>query len=493
MDFLRVDVVKMIANTFEACGLPVMPVDELLDKVKDDTEVWDLYAKGFTMGLNQCEKEKTTERVMRYKPRNVVELAAFVAAVRPGFKSMLETYVSRSRFSYEIPSLDSLLQTEVIPDSFLMYDEQILRILQSAGIPPADAYVCIKAIKKKKADKVASFRERFEAGFTKRLKEIEGATDSEAADIVDKIWTIINDAASYMFCAAHAYSMACDSLYAAYLKAHYPYELYATMLKLYTDKGNKDKIALIIDEMKRYRGILLRPGRFGQDNRDWFIDKENQTISQALSSVKFISSQAAEDLYRVGQQSYSSFVDVLRVLQMDTCLNTRQISVLIGIGYFAQFGGNKRLFDIYKVFFEGKNKLTKTLVAKSVEKRMELNRQYEVTLEDGTVPISEQLRIENEHIGLCVSQDEGAPPGTYFVIDVDSKYGVKSRLYNVRNGVSGMVKLRKDTFLADPFAPNQCIVIDEGRKKPRFSYKGTQRVAIEGESDYWITRYHIAN
>lgn len=193
-----------------------MSVDELLEKVKDDEAVWKLYANGFTMGLNQCEKEKTTERVMRYKPKNIVELAAFVAAVRPGFKSMLETYVSRTRFAYDIPSLDTLLQTKDIPDSFLMFDEQILTILQSAGIPAADAYVCIKAIKKKKADKVASFRQRFEEGFTVRLKEQEGASDEAAREVVDKIWTIVNDAASYMFCAAHAFSMACDSLYSAW-------------------------------------------------------------------------------------------------------------------------------------------------------------------------------------------------------------------------------------------------------------------------------------
>jgi DNA polymerase III alpha subunit len=124
---------------------------------------------------------------------------------------MLSTFVTRTRFSYGIPSLDKLLQTKEIPDSFLMFDEQILTILQSAGISAADAYVCIKAIKKKKADKVASFRDRFEAGFAKMLMEQEGASDEEARDIVDKIWTIINDAASYMFCAAHAYSMACDS------------------------------------------------------------------------------------------------------------------------------------------------------------------------------------------------------------------------------------------------------------------------------------------
>lgn len=57
----------------------------------------------------------------------------------------------------------------------------------------------MKAIKKKKAAKVQSFRERFETGFTKELKEKEGASDEDAKEIVDKIWTIINDAASYMF------------------------------------------------------------------------------------------------------------------------------------------------------------------------------------------------------------------------------------------------------------------------------------------------------
>lgn len=112
MDYLRVDVVKIIAKAFEAIDQPVMSVDELLREIKNDHEIWDLYARGFTIGLNQCEKEKTTERVMRYKPRNIVELAAFVAAVRPGFKSMLETYITRTPFSYGIPSLDALLQTK---------------------------------------------------------------------------------------------------------------------------------------------------------------------------------------------------------------------------------------------------------------------------------------------------------------------------------------------------------------------------------------------
>lgn len=145
-DFLRVDVVKIIAETFAAIGLPVLTVDELLDSVKNDQNVWDLYWNGFTQGLNQCEREKSSQRCSIYKPRNVEELTAFVAGIRPGFKSMLDTFINRRRFSYGIPSLDRLLQTEAIPDSFLEFDEQILVILKAAGIPGPKAYATTKAI-----------------------------------------------------------------------------------------------------------------------------------------------------------------------------------------------------------------------------------------------------------------------------------------------------------------------------------------------------------
>ena len=154
------------------------------------------------------------------------------------------------------------------------------------------------------------------------------------------------------------------------------------MLKLYDEKGNKDKIAAIIAEMKRYKGIRLTPGRFGQDNRDWLIDKKNRSISQSLSAIKYVSKKAAEDLFTVGQDVYFSFTDVLRTLQMDTCLDTRQIGVLTSIGYFNSFGGNKMLADFSREYFEGKNKLTKTLVPKSVEKRLAANRELEATMPD---------------------------------------------------------------------------------------------------------------
>jgi len=494
-DFLRVDVVKIIADTFALAGLPVMSVDELLAAVKDDKEVWKLYANGFTMGLNQVERAKSSERCHIYKPKNVTELAAFIAAIRPGFKSMLNTFINRQRFAYNIPSLDNLLATEEIPDSFLMYDEQILRILKAAGIPGSDAYACTKAIKKKKADKVASFKERFKEGFTKVLQEQEGASEEKAHEVVEKIWRIIEDAANYMFCCAHAFSMACDSLYAAWLKVHYPYELYVTMLKLYDEKKNTDKISAIIAEMKRYKNISLTAGRFGQDNRDWVVDKDHGTISQSLSSIRYMSKKAASDLQnmankeRSGQVELNTFTDVLRELQMNTCLDTRQIQILVELNYFEQYGKSGKLMKVYNEFFEGKNKLTKTV--KSYEARLQACREYEESLPDEELDVGQRLSSEFSNVGLCLSIDKTKPNNLYFVQEIDAKYGVKCKLYSVQRGTTGVVRVRKGDYAKHVFNVGDCIVLTSYNKSPRYTYKDGERKALPGEMDIWAETYEV--
>lgn len=287
--------------------------------------------------------------------------------------------------------------------------------------------------------------------------------------------------------------MACDSLYAAWLKAHYPYELYTTMLKLYTEKGNKDKIAAIIAEMKKYKGIRMKPGQFGEDNRDWFVDKENQTISQSLSSIKFISPQAAQDLYDSSKYELPTFVDVLHHLLINTCLNTRQIEVQISIGYFSQYGGKKKLATVYQEFFKGKNKITKTQVSKTVCKRMTELKAIESEVPNEDTSIGHQLMSENENIGLCLTSSENAPANLYFVVSVDTTYGVKIKLYSVKRGTSGNVKISKKRFFEDPFTENDCVIIDNGISRQRTLFQNGNRIPVPGEYEYWVTDYHVAN
>ena len=233
-DILHVDVVKVNREAFERTGLEQPTVGELLRLTTNDCETWRMYADGLTLGINQVEQPKTREKVMQYKPRNITELSSFVAAVRPAFKSMLPIFLERRHFDYGIPALDKLVQTREMTSSFIIFQEQIMKILQSAGFTAPDSYAAIKAISKKKAEKVLKLKEQFMEGFTK-------LTGDPAA--TEKVWTIINDATSYLFNASHAVCVALDSLYGAYLKAHYPLEFYTALLSNYAQKGDKDRIS----------------------------------------------------------------------------------------------------------------------------------------------------------------------------------------------------------------------------------------------------------
>lgn len=491
-DLLRVDVVKLIAESFKAANLSVMPIDELLEKCKGDANVWSLYWKGFTQCLNQCERPASTQKCMQFKPQNVVELASFIGAIRPGFASMLKTFLERTSFTYGIPSLDELLRIDGMTGesakcSYLLFDEQILRILIAGGIDPARSYSTIKHIKKKHQDKVLEVKQDFKAGFTAYLKDKENATDEQAADVVEKIWKIIEDSSSYLFCAAHSFAMACDSLYCAYLKAYYPYEFYSTALQLYSAKGNKDKIALLIDEMKRYAGIHMTSGLFGSDNRNWLCDKENHTISQDLCSIKFISKRAANDLYEAAKQTYSSFTDLLWHLLTKTCLDTRQIEILIRLGYFAMFGKSEKLLTVYNEFFNGKNRLTKTL--KSYEQRLQILREFEKTLPDKDLPLENRVSAEFEYMGLCLSSDKYLK-GRYLITEVDDKYGIKLKLYGLAKGNNVPVRMKKDIYAALKPKPGMIVKLSTNNYKevPKRIY--TRGMATKSnETEYWLTGY----
>ena len=283
--------------------------------------------------------------------------------------------------------------------------------------------------------------------------------------------------------------MACDSLYAAWLKVHYPYELYITLLKLYDEKKNKDKIAQIISEMKRYKGIRLIPGKFGQDNRDWTADKENHTISQSLSSIRYISKADAKSLYELGQRQYETFTDVLRAVQMTTSVDTRTTKILIELDYFRDFGQSGKLMNVYEEFFNGGMKLTKTI--KSYEVRLEACRKFESEQEDVPLPICQRLICEHDNIGLCLTSMPELKQSLYFVREVDTRYGAKAKLYSIRTGKTGEIRVRKDDFAKHPFEQNQIIRIIEGRESPKFSYKDGQRIPIPGEKEYWMSKYTI--
>ena len=392
-DLLKVSVVDLIYRAYHRIGMEPPTVTELLKMCPPEDKAWSIYEKGCTLGINQCEQSGTASRVTKYKPKNISELGAFVAAIRPGFKSMYKTFESRKPFAYGVQAFDDLIQTDEMPNSFLLYQEQEMAALNYAGIDMSDCYTAIKNIAKKRVDKVLAYKEKFTTGLAKTMVENENRTQEEADEMSQQLWQIIEDSASYSFNASHSYCVALDSLYGAWLKAHHPLEFYEVLLALAEQKGDKDKMNALKDEAESYFGIKFPPFRFGQDNRSIKADLENNSIVNSLAAIKGFGSAIGDVLYECSKQGFTSFVDVIKWLD-ENSVKTSKVKPLVLIDYFQQFGNINDLLailDAWELFKHGDAKLIKKDKVESTILKYILNKYCGAPKKDGTESPSYKL------------------------------------------------------------------------------------------------------
>ena len=468
-DYLIVDSIGLTYDIYKEAGIEPFTVNQLLEKIAHDDATWQIYADGYTQCVNQCEQPKSTQKVMRYKPKNIAELTQFIAAIRPSFQSMYQTFEQRQHFDYGIKALDDLLQDEYCSSSFILYQESLMKVLGFAGFPMSETYTIIKAISKKKDYIIKDAKSKFIKNFAQAILDT-GETDDEnkAHELADKVWTIIENSAAYGFNSAHAYCMAIDSVTIAYLKAHYPLEFYKCVLQRFTDKGEKDKVALIKQEMLK-RGYKLKDIQFGDDNRAFNIDRANNCIMQTMSSVKDMPKSASQALYELGKVGLKNRAALYQALMDDNRINKKAIEILFHLGYFEKFAQPNRLiveYDIFQKYISAKV-LTKSsfddimidairpCCGKETDKQFrEIDNKALITAlikhaKIEPVTILDRIKWQIEYLGYCTVCDPKSPITDWLVLDVKTTgYGtVYCRLYNIRIGIEREMRANRQ-FLA---------------------------------------------
>ena len=513
-DFLTVSVIGNNQKVYDRIGINPFTIDELIKLTEDDKETWDIYSKGLTLCINQVEQEATRKKVMAYKPKSYVELTALVAAIRPSFASMYKIFESRQPFSYGIKTLDNLLQTKYMPYSFIIFQEHLMLIMAYAGLEVGETYTVIKAISKKKHKVIMAAKEKFIKGFGEKVKEDEAKdghflTDDDITDICNRVWKIIEDNASYGFNSSHALCVALDSLDGAYLKAHYPYEFYETMLKVYTEKGEKDKVTALKNEMKAF-GIKLGAFKFGEDNRDFTAYKEKGIITQSLKSIKGINQTVADTIYSIAKtKDCKTFVDVLIAIKEAKGIDSGQLNTLIELDYFSDFGGVKKLKAIVEIFntYYGKKQFTK---AKIDDKTNDVMKRYagketeklykdidipavirELTEEVTEIPETMSEIVERQYtlLGDVSIINSTLPKTVQIVLDIDTTYSPKLTLYGLGTGKITVLKCNKKYFEYLPLNQFDVINVKGTEKKKKGSYVNGVWTPSENEYDFWITEY----
>lgn len=464
-DYLIVDSIGLTYDIYKEAGIEPFTVNQLLEKIAHDDATWQIYADGYTQCVNQCEQPKSTQKVMRYKPKNIAELTQFIAAIRPSFQSMYQTFEQRQHFDYGIKALDDLLQDEYCSSSFILYQESLMKVLGFAGFPMSETYTIIKAISKKKDYIIKDAKPKFIKNFAQAILDTgETDDDNKAHELADKVWTIIENSAAYGFNSAHAYCMAIDSVTIAYLKAHYPLEFYKCVLQRFTDKGEKDKVALIKQEMLK-RGYKLKDIQFGDDNRSFNIDRANNCIVQTMASIKDIPKSAPEALYELGKSGIKNRAALYQALMDDQRINKKAIEILFHLGYFNKFAQPNRLiaeYEIYQKYISVKV-LTKSsfddiminvirpCCGKETEKQFrEIDNRALITtlIKQANIKpttIVDRIKWQLEYLGYCTVNDPNSDPNDWLVLDVKTTgYGtVYCTLYNLCYGAERTYRANK--------------------------------------------------
>lgn len=504
-DLLKVDIWLTINMIFRKIGIPTPTVPEMTKLVDGDKGTWDIYEKGYTLGINQCESDFGKTCSMRYKPKDMQELTALVAALRPGFKTQLDNFLDRKPYSTGIKELDNLLE-----DSFhyIMYQENIMTYLGWLGIEQTETYAIIKKISKKK------FKE-------KELKELKSRLikswiqHTGKEDGFEKTWEIVEAFAKYAFNASHAYSYAYDSVYGAYLKAHYPYEFYSVMMQHLSEKGEKDKVFAYKKEMREAFGICEGEYKFRADNTCFSIDKKHKCINPSLLSLKNFSTAIANTLYSLKDNHYDSFVALLEDLRSMNPIADSRIEELVKIGYFSEFGNVNFLLktlEFFRILYKNKHFLTQLKKESAFENNIpfEIIRKHckseapktfmgidakaiinDLMKEYTNVNTSfkEQISYKLDILGYIDVVDKKYA-GFCVVTDLNVEYSPKLLLYALANGNNIPVKVDKKTFAKQPLKRGDIVNVVNQYKKTKM--KKVDGKWVEGtDKEWWITDYKI--
>jgi DNA polymerase-3 subunit alpha len=301
---------------------------DLLSIDMDDRNVYQMLSDGYTKGVFQCEATPYTNLLIKMGVKNLAELAASNALVRPGAMNTIgKDYVDRKHGRQNIDYMHQVLKpfTEETYGCIL-YQEQVMQAcVELGGMSMSEADKVRKIIgKKKDAKEFDIFKDKF----------VEGASRFITPNNARDLWHDFEAHAGYSFNKSHAVAYSTLSYWTAWLKYHYPLEFMYSLLKNEKDKDARTEYLI---EAKRM-GISIKLPHINDSDIDFKI--EGKGIRFGLSAIKFISDKIAERY--ISARPFKSYKELEEfTFTKGNGVNSRALQALRIIGA-ATFNDNPR-------------------------------------------------------------------------------------------------------------------------------------------------------
>ena len=360
MDFLGLRNLDVISDTVAMVRATKDPEFDIDSVHLDDQAVFDLMARGDTMGVFQLESPPMRALLRSLAPTSFEDVSAVLALYRPGPMSVNMHYDyadrknNRQPVEYFHPDAE-----EVLGDTYglMIYQESVMRVAQKfAGYSLAEADNLRKAMGKKSREVMAAARSAFEEGCTRTGYTV--TLGKELFDVIEKF-------ADYAFNKSHTFGYGLVTYQTAFLKAHYPVEYMACLLT--SVKSNLDKAAVYLSDARANGVKVLTP-----DINRSITDFAALTIAEVpvdvvlpagspgaitfgLSAIRNVGEGLVELLLRERDQNgpYDSFHEYAERVP-EPVLNKRTVESLIKAGAFDSLGHpRKGLLMVFEQIIDG--------------------------------------------------------------------------------------------------------------------------------------------
>lgn len=362
------DILKLIKNNY---GVDIT-IETILNGDLNDQKVYSLIRKGLTQGVFQMSGDGITRYIMGMKPDNINDLIASVALFRPGtLDSGAAAGYVKCKNGQETP--EYLWGTyEILKDTFgyMCYQEQISQTAQKIGsLSLGDGVNLVKALSKKKLEKVRKFQDKY----------FEGAKKNGCPkEVAERIWSNVEDAAKYSFNKSHATAYGLTGYIGAWLKAYYPTAFYTVILKHQDEK----KLPKLMNEMRAVGGTTISQPNINISGVDFVTDFNTGLIHWSLSRIKMLGVKAVkyimddrdkfgpyvsieeflDRIFKYKMKKYKYWNDPDNRDEYEQCpVNARSVKHLIMAGAFDEVENVKSVVERYGIMMRAAEHLGFTI------------------------------------------------------------------------------------------------------------------------------------
>ena len=406
-DFLGLKTLDIITECLFAIEKKTGKIVKPLDIDLEDKRVYkEILAAGKTNAVFQFESNGMKQMLRRFKPECFEDLIILVSMFRPGPLQYLDGVIDVKNgvkpMTFLCPELEPILGKTY---GAIVYQEQVMQIFQDlAGYTLGGADMVRRFMSKKKADKLAHEKEAFISGDISR--GIDGCVKRGISkEVAEELFNQMMDFAAYAFNKSHAAAYSFNAFITAYLKCYYPAEFFMAALN-WADKI--EKISGLMYEAANCGVKVLAPDVNLSDREFTVVDNN---IRFGLSAIKGVSSSADDIISERSKKPFSSFMDFLVRLRLDSTT----VNNLISAGAFDSFSNNRAAMkDMY-------------LEVKDLTKKQREKLSFIASVE-ALLPVVETLKDNNEVIAY--QEDRGLKAE---IKEVTTSGKLEKRLENAKN------------------------------------------------------------